>query len=195
MTYPGGESLYYSYNTVGGVESICNTSDCSDERYYHIDPNSAFNVYGNLLQETYGNGVTSNFDYYTNSHRLQQATITSGSNTFSQRQYEYDAYSNITKLYDALDLTSNGGIALAEYDVFNRLTGVQGQNDTFVTSNLTYDDSGNLSTYGAMAYEYNDSAHPHAVTDINGSTFVYDSNGNMTSDPDRQMEYLSLIHI
>jgi RHS repeat-associated protein len=195
LSYPGGESLYYSYNRLGGMETMCNTSDCSDEQYYYVDPNSGYSVYGSLLEETYGNGVTGSYEYYPNSHRLYQATIAKDGTNYSQRQYDYDVYANITKLNDTLNSSAtssgNGGFTTIAYDELNRLTSYQSEDSTSAQT-YTYDPNGNMLTnskeYGSSIYNYSTSI-PHAVSSIGSTSFSYDNNGNMTDDGDRTMVY------
>lgn len=192
-SYPGGENLYYNYDRLGNIQELCNTSNCdttSGEIYYAVDPSSGYDVYGNLLRENFGDGVTSDYAYYPRSHRMQEKKIYNGANIYSERQYQYDIYSNLMAITDPLSQTGSGGLSDLSYDSLNRLTGYK-QVSASTPVILTYDDKGNILTnsrYGESTYEYT-SSRPHAVTKIGADTFDYDDNGNMTSDSNRTMVY------
>ncbi|MBF0106549.1 MAG: hypothetical protein HQM16_14635 [Deltaproteobacteria bacterium] len=197
-TYPGGINLYYQYNRTGALEKMCSTPLCdtAGEVYYSIDSATDYDNFGSLLAERYGNGVVKNYSYYPNSHRLQGMTLTQGTQKYSDRSYEYDIYSNITRLGDNLDLTGTGGLSSVSYDVLSRLTGYTKQG-TSRSDSLTYDAQGNILTntaqYGTEPYVYEAPAYapalPHAVKRIGARRFTYDDNGNMLTDPDRTMTY------
>jgi len=192
-TYPGGESVYYEYNRVGTLKKICNSVTCDsslNQVYYSIDDND-FNVYGSITKESYGNGVETEYSYFPNSHRLQNRQIKKGSDIYSERSYEYDIYSNITKLADPRNSKGTGGLSSVSYDDLSRLIAYTPQ-DASTSQTLTYDNQGNIlnnsQTYSTNNYEYTSSL-PHAVTKIGSDTFTYDANGNMITDSDRTMTY------
>ncbi|MBU1917563.1 hypothetical protein KKF63_05540, partial [bacterium] len=192
-TLPGGLSLNYTYNRTGQIEALCETADCnaaSGEVYYYLNPANAFDAFGAVLREEYGNGVVVENDYYSNSHRLQNRKVYKGSAVYSERNYTYDVYSNITSLGDAQNQTGANAYNNIVYDSLNRLTDFT-HTTTGTATSLQYDSFGNItqnSTYGADPYQYT-SAKPHAVTQIGSDTFTYDDNGNMVRDPNRQMVY------
>ncbi|MDP3889136.1 MAG: hypothetical protein Q8Q25_01175, partial [bacterium] len=110
-TYPGGESLYYQYMLTGALQKMCSAESCdplTSEVYYSIDPSTAFDVNGSLLAENYGNGVVKNYTYYPISHRVASFNLHKGSTVYSERQYQYDIYTNITALTDPLNLEGTG---------------------------------------------------------------------------------------
>jgi YD repeat-containing protein len=64
------------------------------------------------------------------------------------------------------------------YDPLDRLTGASGE----YSESYSYNAIGNLTSKGGVGYDYNDPAHKHAVTHLNGvQRYWYDPNGNMTS--------------
>ncbi|MBU0505251.1 hypothetical protein KJ708_04585, partial [bacterium] len=192
-SYPGNQNLYYDYNTIGSLEQLCSQANCdaSGDIYYSIDAATGFDDQGKLLAETYGNGVVKNYSYYPNSHRMQSYVISKNGTSYSERSYEYDEYSNLTKINDLLNATGTGGLSSVAYDTLSRLTSYQPQ-DSATAQSLTYDNQGNILTnskeFGADVYQYN-TPKPHAVTNIGSRTFTYDDNGNMLTDSERIMTY------
>ncbi len=195
VSYPGGESLYYDYDRIGNIEKVCNVSDCNSttgEVYYSIDASSGYNVFGALLKESFGNGVSNEYTYYDNSHRLYEKKISKGTSTYSQRTYEYDSNMNVTAVKDSLSQKGSAALSLVEYDKLHRMTSYQYASDSSAKT-LDYDSMGNItknSVYSSSNYEYT-SSRPHAVTKIGTESFAYDNNGNMTSDAQRTMTYNS----
>jgi len=189
--YPGGDTIYYTYNLTGGLMKSCNTADCKGEVYQSVDPNTGYDVYGSLLKETFGNGVTNDYEYYPLSHRLKQRTITSNQVIASQRQYTFDGYSNITNLNDPQKLKGSASWSIINYDNLNRLTSYK-STQTGKTESLNYDARGNIlkntASYANKDYEYTTS-RPHAVSKIGDDKFFYDANGNMITDNHRMFMY------
>ncbi|GEM_PF-3868680 len=198
--YPGGESVFYQYNRSGGVEKMCSRADCDGtqgEVYYSINSTNAYDEFGALLQETYGNGVESHYVYYPNSRRLQQKYISkpgqaqTQTQTYSNRGYTYDERSNLMGIGDGVASTgpTSGGISTMGYDTLDRLGTYTPAGQTTAIG-FRYDPKGNMlqnsASFGAQTYQYLNPSHPHAVTHIGTKQYQYDANGNMTSDPDRQ---------
>lgn len=193
--YPGGKTVHYKYNLVGSLEKTCDTQDCSGEIYHSVDPATGYDVYGAIQKETYGNGVTSDYVYYPNSHRLKERSVSLGSTIHSKRAYTFDGFTNMTSLTDPLDRTGSSSWQIVSYDNLNRLTSYQAKIGG-KTESFEYDSSGNIlkntASYGDKRYHY-DPARPHAVTRIgegpDAESFSYDSNGNMLTDKVRTMQY------
>ena len=193
-TYPGGKELYQRYGRTGKMEKACSRVTCDmakQEVYYSVDFNTAYDVFGGLLEETYGDGVKTAYTYYPNSHRMASKRTFLGNTEYSNRTYTFDALANITSYLDPLNSLGSGAINEATYDNLNRLTSYQYTGDNRA-KRMQYDPRGNIllneSSYGNTAYQYN-SQKLHAVTDIGDKHFTYDDNGNMVSDPGRQMVY------
>lgn len=192
--YPGGKNLFYQYGKTGGMEKLCSAPSCDFDKhevYYQVDPDAGYDVFGALLSEKFGNGVTTAYDYYSNSHRLHGKTTGKDGTVYSQRQYTFDATSNIASIGDPLISLGTGALNQVRYDNLNRLISyTQVGGDPAKT--LTYDFKGNIltnsSSYGNTPYEYT-SPKLHAVTRIGDEQFTYDDNGNMTADGARRMTY------
>ncbi len=190
VTFPGGTSLYYQYNRLGGMNKICSDAACASA-YYSIDDTSAYDEFGNLLAESYGNGVTSAYSYFANSRRLESLVTAKGSTNYSSRSYTYDYESNITAIADALGQRGAGAYSSVAYDDLDRMTSYT-PSSTGTATSLSYSSNGNIETnaasFGSDAYQYT-SSKIHAVTQIGTRAFSYDNNGNMTTDGNRTMTY------
>ena len=194
LTYPTSTSgfaltLQYGYG-YGLLESITDTSDtvatCGNTCVLWAA--NATNGFGEVTQETLGNGVATTRTYDAVTSWLTGATAGSGNDVLNQ-SYLQDENGNVTQRQD-------NNLGLTEsffYDKDNRLTcatlGSSCSTPTFV-----YDgDSagpGNITTQvgvGTYAYPAAGQPRPHAVTSITGTfngitnpSFSYDANGNMT---------------
>jgi len=102
--------------------------------------------------------------------------------------YTYDANGNITRLVDASQTNSAKTVDYT-YDALNRLLtattsgAVNGQNYAQI---YVYDVIGNILSGPAGTYTYagnqgSSYANPHAVTDIAGTAYAYDNNGNLVA--------------
>ncbi len=195
-TYPGNKHLTYQYMNTGVLMKVCEGADCTGEIYYSLNPRDAFDVFGNLHKETFGNGVVTDYEYYPASHRLRNKKVSRGSNQYFQRNYQYDQMANVTDIDDPLNpITSigafNGGLRSLTYDSLDRLSTYAFAGSARM-ERMDYDAKGNIqkntASFGDDLYQYT-SSHPHAVTQIGTRRFNYDANGNMISDPGRRMYY------
>ncbi len=194
--YPGNKHLTYQYMSTGGLMKVCEGTDCTGEVYYSLNPSDAFDVFGSLQKETFGNGVVTDYQYYPASHRLQNKKVSLGTNQYFQRSYQYDQMANVTDIDDPLHPTTtagsfNGGLRSLTYDSLDRLSTYAFAGSARM-ERMDYDAKGNIqkntASFGDDLYQYT-SSRPHAVTQIGTRHFDYDANGNMISDPGRHMYY------
>ena len=106
------------------------------------------------------------------------------SGTIQNINFTYDSVGNITNLADYS--TSTGKIIDYTYDDLYRLTNAttSAASSTSYAHSYTYNSIGNLTTksdIGSYTYAGTNYANPHAPTTINGVTYAYDNNGNLTT--------------
>ena len=108
-----------------------------------------------------------------------------GTNALQDMKYTYDADGNITRIDDVSN-TNAAKTALFTYDDVNRLTSASTTvaSSTPYSQTYTYNAIGDItskSDVGSYTYAGTGDANPHAPTTINGVTYAYDNNGNLTS--------------
>ncbi len=116
---------------------------------------------------------------------LAASSIPAASSSLQYLTFTYDAVGNITQIED----TSTAGTrhtTLFGYDDLHRLTSAS----TTAADSLPYSQTyaynalGNItnkSDIGIYTYAGTGYANPHAATDINGTSYSYDNNGNLTA--------------
>ena len=209
MIYPDGEQVSYSYNSAGQLKTISSSNQVYLE-------NVEYNFFEQPTKITYGNGVVTLNEYdITQRIRAMQINRPDAQNsTLLRNIYSYDKNQNITAISNTVSqhsLLQIGGTwgKSYEYDMFNRLTNAQGSwngsnEDHSYNLKMTYNNTHGISikdqnhinsavgetenSYIAH-YQYNDSNHPNAVTNIDyqniegqysaNSELLYDDNGNL----------------
>jgi RHS repeat-associated protein len=196
LTYPKSTSgfaltLQYGYG-YGLLQSITDTSDttatCGNTCVLWTA--NATNGFGEVIEETLGNGVVTNRSYDAVTSWLTAATagVGGGSGLLNQSYLE-DENGNITQ-------RQNNTLGLTEsffYDKDYRLSCAT-LSSSCSTPTFVYDGGsagpGNITTevgVGTYTYPAAGQPRPHAVTSLTGTfngitnpTFSYDANGNMT---------------
>jgi RHS repeat-associated protein len=116
---------------------------------------------------------------------VEHSAAVAGTNGLQDMAYTYDNNGNITLLKDQSG-TGAGKTIVLTYDDVNRLMSAS----TTVASSTSYSqtyiynsigDLTNKSDVGAYTYAGTGNANPHAPTTINGVTYTYDNNGNLTA--------------
>jgi RHS repeat-associated protein len=149
------------------------------------------NAFGQITQETLGNGVVTNraYDKVTSWLTAATAGVGGGSGLLNQ-SYEEDENGNVTQRQD----NNHGLTENLFYDADYRLTCAT-LTSGCSTPTFVYDAGdagpGNITTQigvGTYTYPAAGQTRPHAVTSINGTfnginnpAFTYDANGNMTN--------------
>lgn len=100
--------------------------------------------------------------------------------------FTYNANGNITQLTDRSD-TGAGKAVTYLYDPLNRITSASttAASSTSFAQTYAYKKIGNItnkSDVGAYTYAETNYANPHAPTSVNGVTYTYDNNGNLSYD-------------
>ena len=198
-TYPGPSgqrlSLTHTYTALGYLKSVSNTT--TGTVYWRADQQDE---YGNLTQQSYGNGVatTRSYDFM---RRLLTSKAGSG-NGVQNDSYGYDYAGNLRSRTE----TRAGAILTTQYDYdnLNRLK-TEARSGGAVTGTQTitwsYDDIGNLtarSDVGTYTYPAAGSARPHAVSSVTGTVngvtnpgYSYDANGNILTSAGRTATWTS----
>jgi|GEM_PF-763781 len=199
MTYPDGERLQYTYNSVGQLKSIANTNG----EYYLKDVYYTF--FDQPERIIYGNEVVTTNEYdITQRIRAMQLDRPDAS-TFMRNIYSYDRNQNITKITNNSSqhqILKLGGVSYKDYfyDGFNRLKKAKGlwqgyEEDHYYDLEMHYNATHGIkdkyqehgmqdssfsgfsdNTYRAN-YKYENPEHPHAVSSID-YTNVRGSSGN-----------------
>jgi RHS repeat-associated protein len=194
LTYPKSTSgfaltLAYGYG-YGLLQSVTDTSDTTATcgTTCVLWTANTTNGFGEVTQETLGNGVVTNRTYDLVTSWLTEATAGAGAGLLNQSYLE-DENGNVTQ-------RQNNTLGLTEsffYDKDNRLTCAT-LSSSCSTPTFVYDGGsagpGNITTQvgvGTYSYPAAGQPRPHAVTSISGTfngitnpSFSYDANGNMT---------------
>ena len=207
-TFPGGLYAKFSvrnvYNTWGYLEEIVDDSDGSSLR--KID---AVDARGQVTSETLGNGVETTRVFEAQRGLLNTVSATFNGNLRHYVDVNFDALGNVQNRESRYfgDFGSNARYTEQYfYDGLNRLknryitvvadgtTLPQGFSDDF---SYQYDGWGNLKFKPGVGYYKYDGSKVHRLTGIYANSnhtgteyaFVYDANGNVTSDGARTFDY------
>ena len=137
------------------------------------------------------NDVTNNTYDSTKLYRLTNKQTQTGSSVNTQNiAYTYDTNGNLTNLVDSSATDASKTVAYT-YDNLNRVktataTGVH-SGTTAYSETYNYDGLGNFTSKNGQTYLYQGNtgtlkANPDAATSINGVTYTYDSDGNLTTN-------------
>jgi RHS repeat-associated protein len=190
VTYPEtGFKLSYVYDPYlyGFIKQVKNAS--SGVSYWKINTGGV-DAHNRVINETYGNGLTSQHQYDAVVGDLMSIkTGTTASPTSVQNlSYTYDSLDNLLTRTDTIqNFTETFG-----YDTLNRVTSVSGP----APKTYQYVPNGNVtykSDVGTYTYPTN-GIRPHAVSSVSGTintSYSYDANGNMLTGNGRTITYTS----
>ena len=202
MTYPDGEVVTYHYNAAGQIVSL---SGNKQGRESVIVDRIGYDKDGHTVYTKLGNGTETTYTYDKQRERLQAMNLTADGRAVMENKYQYDAVDNILGIANAVDPTqaANGNSGKAKlggafnhtyaYDDLNRLIRANGEAKgakyemtmTFgrmsepLTKVQKVDSTKTAQSYD-FTYEYEDSNHPTAPTQIGHEHYTYDANGNPT---------------
>jgi RHS repeat-associated protein len=184
-TFPDGETLTYTYNSIGWLAGIPGYVD-----------GISYNARGQRVNVWYPNGMVSSFIYDPLTFRIaNRTTAPTNGPTVQNLSFTYDAGGNITAITDG---TAFGSASRTfGYDALNRLTSASGTFGplnsglpTQLSATYTYNAIGDPQQFEGATYTYSDLLHPSAVTSITlGASYTYDANGNMTTDGSRSSSW------
>ncbi len=181
LTYPDGEQVTYNYNDAGQVIRVAGATTYVS--------NITYKASGQVEAITYGNGVTTSYEYDPATLRLYTLQTT-GAGTLQNFQYSYDAVGNVKTITDPQNAAMRQEF---DYDDLNRLTSARRPNATPpYTPSYRYDPLGNLTSNAGVTYTYNTyqtpyetcgRPMPHAVVETSDAKrLAYDCNGNMVAE-------------
>jgi RHS repeat-associated protein len=199
LRYPiTGLTVKYDYSvadtastiTPGFLKSVRNNAS-GGKVYWTIDDaditeSSVFDAQGHLLRAKLGNGVfvRNTFDPISGKAFYLRAGKTTG-NEMLDHQYQYDKFNDVTFRKDAI----NAFDETLKHDRIGRLTSYDIKStleptDVDRTVTLEYNAIGNIlykSDVGGYTYGSSAGARPHAVLAVGGSSYTYDTNGQLES--------------
>jgi YD repeat-containing protein len=170
---PNEKTYSYQYDVTGNLLYLKDNAAQNNVVAY-----SNFTALGQPRQANFSNSVSTTYEYYPRTKRLQGLfTQKPGTPAYQQLGYQYDPNGNITILTD----TKNNITHSYTYDSLDRLLTAQGAGTNPYTQSYQYDRIGNItykSDVGNYSYFYNNK--PHAVRTAGNISLQYDLNGNMT---------------
>ncbi len=186
--------LSFSLTTGGGLGTgsayfddavLVEGGNLSQPQYYVT--NVSYNQNNQITHLEYGNGDTTNYTYDPLSLRLTNLkTTNSKGQVLQDLSYLYDSSGNILTITDRV----NTGSQAFTYDELNRLITASG---AYGNKTYAYNEIGNITSKEGLSYTYS-AQKPHAVISLSdGTTFEYDTNGNMQKMTDSKgliSEYL-----
>ena len=177
-----GQSVRYTYNTNKHLISLFD-----NQSHTNIWQANAIDALGNVTNETLGAGISriKEFDVRTG---MLTHLYSVGEEQLQSLDYHWDNLGNLEWRRDnAINKTET-----FEYDNLNRvrLSTISGGD----TTEIRYDDSGNIIYKSGVGSYYYESGKPHAVTRVAGemaNNYQYDASGNMVQDNQRVLVYNS----
>ncbi len=181
LAYPDGEEVTYGYDATGRVTSLNGTAYEGSGQPGNYLSGAAYTALGQPANLQYGNGAVVGYTYHPDDYRLAAITAPGVS-----LWYDYDPAGNVRTITDTLQTTP---VTTFGYDELDRLKSARGA----YSADYTYSANGNLLTKGeggsSVSLTYPAPDHAHAPASVNGVSYSYDNNGNVTSDGRRTMTY------
>ncbi len=190
IEYPTGFTITQRYDHQGFVSEVLDSK--TGHSYWKA---IRYNEYGQVEEETLGNGITTVKEYSRLTGRLKGIKSSGLTNragvNIQNYTYRYDLAGNLTSRSDQVIGTEE----TFEYDSLDRLTHVKSSGN--LTHHYRYDQTGNIISKSDIGtYEYGKAGPAHGVTSVTGvdgsvKEYKYDANGNMTHSPSSMFFYNS----
>lgn len=166
LKYPDSNYLEYTYSTQGPTKV---RNGYLDKDYVQ---EVTYNANGQITYIKYGNDVETNYTYDKKTLRLSNLKTEGSEGTLQNLSYEFYNNGNVKGITDSQYSYSQS----FQYDDLSRLTYASG---SYGSIEYSYDAIGNMLSNGSTSYSYN-SDKPHALSSLSdGTSFEYDSNGNL----------------
>lgn len=176
-----GKTVYYSYDTLGHLEQICDEEGTEIARYSHT-------AGGKLKEILHGNGMYTSYEYDTDDNIIRLTLKNQEGMVFSDFRYEYDLNGNRTLKSGSCILPGEESlkeqVTCYQYDSMNRLVEERYDNTSV---KYRYDRCGNclekVDITGKEAYNYN---CKNQLTSSKNNTetidYRYDLQGNVLEE-------------
>ncbi|MET1256837.1 DUF4225 domain-containing protein [Aliikangiella maris] len=185
---PESVTVKSHYDDYGNVIKL--TDGLDENKLYHEVKN--IDEFGNLVEEKFGNNITTNRSYNQNTGYLESIIVGLNSSPVVNFSQGFDKIGNVISRTDhiANRLETFGYAEGSVNNLLNRLTSFKVNGTS--TKNYSYDELGRMKSKSDMGddYRYGEgSAGLHAVSSIYNGTvkkrsFTYDAGGNLTFDTD-----------
>ncbi len=169
ILYPDGELVGYVYD----AEALTQVSNNQGVVYAQF---SNFNAKNQPQTVTYGNGVSTDYNYRADNGLLQNLTTATATETFQSLDYQFDSRGNLLQINDFVDGSRSQTF---QYDTFNRLT--LASSAAYGILSYAYDEIGNFTLKEGVAYSHSGPG-PHAVTatTIDLATYTVNQDGSIS---------------
>lgn len=165
LSLNGGTSATYQYDVINRLTQLADNAS--------LNTTFAYDATNKLTSRTLPNGVVTT-SQYDGLNRLTRLKHVKGANTLADFQYQFNTVNDITQMIDG------AGSHNYSYDSLDRLTAATHPNQT--NESYSYDDVGNrTASHQGSSYSYQPF---NRLVGANGSSFGYDTNGNLTSKTD-----------
>ena len=186
MTYPDDEALTYSYEAslfLDGVQSSIDSLNLvSSVSYKDIGLPDSYTLGSSPTT------ATQSFEYWKIDDTarspygaLKRTKLTKDSTDLVNREMQYDAVGNVTKIVDGV----NSETIDYTYDELDRLlTASAPSGESFV-----YNTIGNMTSKSGTTLDYGTTSPKHGVKTYGSASYTYDANGSMTAKGDLSIKY------
>ncbi len=182
-TYPSGIQVQHSYNAYGYIDSVTDTSSSTALKTF-----SAIDAFGNVTQESYGNGIQTARLFDPKTGRITDIDTTLGSVVYQDNHYKWQSNGILESRRKMVGATAREESFV--HDGLNRLTtATTNVSPTARTLSTNYDDRGNLlsktSSVAAdtdvTSYQYTSGTNRLSSVTIGSDVYTlsYDAYGNI----------------
>jgi RHS repeat-associated protein len=180
ITYPSGRIIGLSEDAIGRLTQVANNGAA-------ILSVGSYNAAGDIVSETYGNGVAGTYSY---NNQLQLASLGyTGSATILNLTYNYGGAQDNGQIQSITDALVPSRSSNYLYDELGRLNTAQTQDLTSANTwklKYSYDRYGNrlseIPIAGMASMPMNEVLVDSTTNRITSPGYAYDAAGNMTSD-------------
>ncbi|MDX1455620.1 MAG: RHS repeat-associated core domain-containing protein [Gammaproteobacteria bacterium] len=178
ISYPNGQVVFYERDSLGRVSGM--SVQNLDGTTQQIASDIGYQPFGPVDSLIYGNGLVETRSYDNDGRLL---SIRAG--TMLDRNYNWDAASNIIAINNAVDGSKSQAFA---YDSLYRLVSATGG---YGRLEWTYDSVGNRTseTDNGIYNAYGYAADSNRLVDVDGEAIAYDEAGNSLTDGDKSFSY------